>query len=53
MLIFNKEIFFMKSTFSAQQYLIVFSIKTLKTPKFDIAAKFAQLGSAFRKKSSN
>lgn len=42
----------MESTFSAQQNLIVFSIKTLKTAKFDIAAKFALSGSAFRQKSS-
>lgn len=42
----------MKSTFSAQQNLIVFSNKTLKTAKFDITAKFAQTGSVFRKKSS-
>lgn len=43
----------MKSTFSAQQNLIEFSIKTLKTAKFDITAHFAQSGSAFRKRSSN
>lgn len=53
MLIFNKEVFFTKSTFSARQNLIVFSMKTLQTAKFDVAAKFAQSGSAFRKKSSN
>jgi len=40
----------MKSIFSAQQNLIAFSIKTLKTAKFDIAAKFVQSGSAFKKK---
>lgn len=50
MLIFNKEVFFTKSTFSAQQNLIVFSITILKTAKFDIAARFAQSVSAFRKK---
>lgn len=53
MLIFNKEVLFIKSTFAAQQTLIMFSIKTLKTAKFDSAAKFVQSGSAFRNKSSN
>lgn len=49
-LIFNKDVFFMKRTFSAQQNLIVFSIQILKTAKFDIASRFAQSGSACRKK---
>lgn len=43
----------MKSTFSAQQNLVVFSMKTLQSAKFDVAAKFAQSGSAFRKKCSD
>lgn len=52
MLIFNEEVFFMKSTFSAQQNVIVFSIKPLHTAELDIAVKFAHSGSAFSKKSS-
>lgn len=49
-LIFNKEVFFSKRTFSAQQNLIVLSTQILKTAKFAIAARFAQPGSACRKK---
>lgn len=49
-LIFNEEFFFTESTFSARQNLIAFSIRILKAAEFDIAARFAQSGSAFRKK---